>query len=688
MNTTAQALAYLELGWMPIPIPLCEKRPVLDGWPKLRVAREDVPRYFPAESNIGVILGDASGGLVDIDLDMFEAVQAAALILPPTMVFGRKSNLRSHHLFIARYARTEKFTDLNGKMIVELRANQTNGEEGLQTVFPESIHPSGETVEWDHENDHERPLEMPADALRNLVAQVAGAVLLSQAGWSIDDGVAAVKDPGRHIAQFKQLPDRVYDKLSRWLGLTPRKKQEPQQTPRSSDREFILRRAKLYLEKVPGAVSGAGGHQQTWSVALNIVAGFDLSESEAYELLSSEYNHRCDPPWSERELRHKISGASKAHSVPRGYLLNQERPGTPSSASKAAARPQEEPESVAEDADSGFPTTRISDVQDDGPVKWLVQDLWLDQAVGIIGGEPKSYKSFVSAQIATCVAAGKPIFGKYAVTQGRVLMFNAEDRPQMTRSRIAQMCRALDVDLATLDVHLISIPVFRLDDDEQVASLRRTVAKLKPTLLILDPLRDLHGKDENDAQVVAALLGHLRVIQREYGCAVLLVHHMAKQSEIKRRAGQRLRGSSALHGWVDSALYLQHKDGAIEVQPEHRAAPSPNPFRFTLESIETDSGAALWLGLQRKENDEEETAKNEAAENKVIQALAAASEPLTGRDIRKACKQRAEATVEAIKRLVSSGVLAEEAVTRGHQVVPAYCIRTSKKGGEGGSRNQ
>jgi len=58
---------------------------------------------------------------------------------------------------------------------------------------------------------------------------------------------------------------------------------------------------------MPGAISGAGGHDQTFAVACKLVE-FGLSPDDAWPLLL-EYNHRCQPQWSERELRHKLEDA-------------------------------------------------------------------------------------------------------------------------------------------------------------------------------------------------------------------------------------------------------------------------------------------------------------------------------------------------------------------------------------------
>ncbi|MBY0460601.1 MAG: DUF3987 domain-containing protein, partial [Gemmataceae bacterium] len=91
-------------------------------------------------------------------------------------------------------------------------------------------------------------------------------------------------------------------------------------------RPSILERARSYLDKCPGAVSGQGGHDQTFKVARALCWGFDLPIDTALDLLVRDYNPRCSPPWSEKELTHKVEdAASKDYGKPRGYLLGGER---------------------------------------------------------------------------------------------------------------------------------------------------------------------------------------------------------------------------------------------------------------------------------------------------------------------------------------------------------------------------
>jgi RecA-family ATPase len=84
----------------------------------------------------------------------------------------------------------------------------------------------------------------------------------------------------------------------------------------------LLERAALWLAKVPPAISGSGGHSQTYTAAVGLVHGFGLSDTDAFALLS-DWNRSCQPPWQDRELLHKIRQANeKSHSKPRGHLAN------------------------------------------------------------------------------------------------------------------------------------------------------------------------------------------------------------------------------------------------------------------------------------------------------------------------------------------------------------------------------
>lgn len=104
-----------------------------------------------------------------------------------------------------------------------------------------------------------------------------------------------------------------------WKTVAP----SPSEPPRDfRDAKSVYERARSYLTKLPYAVSGQDGHGRTYHAACVLCVGFGLGESDAMSLLS-EWNAGCEPPWSERELQHKINCAMK-ETGERNYLRNVE----------------------------------------------------------------------------------------------------------------------------------------------------------------------------------------------------------------------------------------------------------------------------------------------------------------------------------------------------------------------------
>ncbi len=270
-NTLEAAEKYVERGYSVVPIPYRKKAPVIEEWQKLRLAPEELPsRFGRQQQNIGILLGEASGGLVDIDCDCPEAIRAAARLLPSTgMKSGRKSAPLSHYWYTLKeetLPKTLQFRDVgkngvgSGDMLIELRSN------GTQTAVAPSVHPEGESYVW----HGEEPETVEAATLIRAVRRVAATALLARhwrergsrhsiglalagfllrGGMSLEDAsgfaglaseiaghedvadrVNAVRDTAGRIqrgepctgyASLKDcLPEKVVAKLSDWLGLT------------------------------------------------------------------------------------------------------------------------------------------------------------------------------------------------------------------------------------------------------------------------------------------------------------------------------------------------------------------------------------------------------------------------------------------------------------------------------------
>ena len=282
--------------------------------------------------------------------------------------------------------------------------------------------------------------------------------------------------------------------------------------------------------------------------------------------------------------------------------------------------------------------------------RWLIDGLWADQGVGIVGGEPKCCKSFLVLDMAVAVASKTPCLRRFSVEQpGRVLLYAAEDALHVVRARLEGICRIAGVQLCDLDIQVITSETLRLDLAEHQAMLAATVERLQPKLLVLDPFVRLHRIDENASAEVAPLLAYLRQLQRRYGLSVVMAHH-AKKGGSHLRGGQALRGSSEFHAWGDSNLYLRRQGDDISLAIEHRAAASQGGLCLTLGAQGDD--VALRVVDREPKPIEQATA---SADEKIHAALNAAATPIPLADLRAACGIRKSTLLHRLSTLIATG---------------------------------
>jgi hypothetical protein len=84
-----------------------------------------------------------------------------------------------------------------------------------------------------------------------------------------------------------------------------------------------VERAIAYAKKIDPAISTQRGHSKTFYAACKIGPGFNLPEEVAFEILRDYYSPRCIPPWSDEEIRHKVSDAYRTEKKPPGFLLDE-----------------------------------------------------------------------------------------------------------------------------------------------------------------------------------------------------------------------------------------------------------------------------------------------------------------------------------------------------------------------------
>ena len=213
-DTRAAAIKLTRRGWAVVPVPRGQKRPVIPEWQKLRLDEITASSYFDGNENIGILTGEPSGGLIDIDLDCDESVELAPAFLPTTtMRSGRTSRPRSHRWYVtddSEELTKWRFPNINlgadEHLLVyasskdrrvagsELHANFKLGNSGEYLAL---VQPDGATVE------HEYAPEFPA---QNDDVSYGVSADLSTVGYFVTPTPAApnagdpIADPSRAIA--------------------------------------------------------------------------------------------------------------------------------------------------------------------------------------------------------------------------------------------------------------------------------------------------------------------------------------------------------------------------------------------------------------------------------------------------------------------------------------------------------
>jgi hypothetical protein len=279
------------------------------------------------------------------------------------------------------------------------------------------------------------------------------------------------------------------------------------------------------------------------------------------------------------------------------------------------------------------------------PLTWIVEGIFLEAGAGILGGAPKSYKSYFALDLCVAIASGTPCAGTFRVLKpGPVVVLCAEDPDAVISQRLVALSRARGRELGDLPIEILVDPV-RLP--EGLDRLEATIAVFQPRLLLLDPLIRLHRADENSASEMSVILDGLRRLARSSKTAILLVHHTRKAAA--GNAGTGLRGSSDLHAFGDSNLYLRKlAQEVLELKIEHRAAATPAPVRLKLHVDPGDSPGARFCAVERRDQED-------PAALRVLDLLTKATEALTSAALREKLGVRNQTVADTLKQLLPQG---------------------------------
>lgn len=332
---------------------------------------------------------------------------------------------------------------------------------------------------------------------------------------------------------------------------TPRVQREIVDIPDADD--AVVERALAFLKTAPPAYEGTGGDAHTYGVACAL-RDIGVSQAQALELLSGEWNERCEPPWLPEELGVKVRNA---------YYYGQNPPGNKHVAANKFEASSPAPGTVVPSARAFKARTLKEIARDTRRHPQLVKGYLRKGTFAQIYGAPGEGKTFVALDIAYCVAAGCEWMG-CKVKPGPVLYLayegSLENRAKALMAKYGE---------ADVPVHVVDA-TFNLREQAGRQELGAVLADLPapPVLIVIDTFaRAMCGGDENSAQDVGAFTTAVSSLIEATGACVLIIHHSGKNK------ASGARGSSALLGALDTSIEIDAKQIITDKQREGEAKP-------------------------------------------------------------------------------------------------------------------
>lgn len=259
---------------------------------------------------------------------------------------------------------------------------------------------------------------------------------------------------------------------------------------------------------------------------------------------------------------------------------------------------------------------------------FVIEDGILNEGgILVIGGPPKSYKSFLLNTLLFHLSTGTNLFGANRKSRyGPNLVFNIP-RPfrsllieqeigdfslaERMRSIANTVCGSHRQQFLQNNFSHSCDRSLRLDTSEGISKIGQVIETTKPDILILDPLIEFHAGDENSSQDMARIMRGIDYLRDKYKVSVILSHHSGKPSET-RQGADTLRGSSVIYGKGDAFFMLDvlnRESGIVQVHPTIRRGKPIQPFlldltwqdcRFRFRDWSTPTTTAAALGCKAR----------------------------------------------------------------------------------------
>lgn len=214
------------------------------------------------------------------------------------------------------------------------------------------------------------------------------------------------------------------------------------------------------------------------------------------------------------------------------------------------------------------------------PIKWLVKKWLQDEALMMVHGPSGGGKTFVVLDWCMRIASDFSDWNGFKVNNGSVLYLAGEGHHGL-RGRIAAWKQHHNVAKLNMWLSQSGCDLNKADGYNRVCESIRALGEL-PRLIVVDTLHRFLDGSENDTQDARTMIDACGALTREFGCAVLLVHHTGVSDEAQHRA----RGSSAWKAALEVELsVIPNGESRMISQKKMKDGEEQEPIYIDLQSV-------------------------------------------------------------------------------------------------------
>lgn len=194
------------------------------------------------------------------------------------------------------------------------------------------------------------------------------------------------------------------------------------------------------------------------------------------------------------------------------------------------------------------------------PKPAIIQGIMAEGSVLMITGRPKAGKSLLLLDLAIALTRREEWLGHYVIPEARSVMYlSLEDSSARVAARLIQLINGRGIQPVEIPpaLTLLCDRSLRVDDPSALDHIRKWLDAHRPDILMVDTLPRSHSGDENDRNAMTRVMDIYDDLRRDLK-GLILAHHNRKEAQTGDWADMidKLRGSSAVAGWIDDILAL------------------------------------------------------------------------------------------------------------------------------------